>query len=354
MGVYSKKTAPEAVVTESIDPIQFVIESHQQEHALFEAIIETDFAQAYNDCGLISLTESDISSIHESADKSLKEKIKELIDKFWTMISNFFKELMSKIKTLLMNDKKLVEAYDKYMNLEQLQKDKCPVKGTVVVDTEYAKWRKDVQDINSNIASMTMDNLDKVEEYTTTMDNLLNEEKIKALFKNSTEKEAIFEIGTSGFAFMCNDIKAGYKSAVEILQLGEKSAKGTVDNLRKTIKDQVKASEDKATTESLNEQYKKVSKFLNAVSRFQKSISGVAKKIISTERVMYVKIGTWAAKKYGKSEDSASKASEPIEKVTGDVVDANGEKVGESTELFEAYSTLIEMENEEYMDSVFA
>lgn len=354
MGVYSKKTAPEAaVVTESIDPIQFVIESHQQEHALFEAIIETDFAQAYNEHGLISLTESDISSIHESADKSLKEKVKELIDKFWTMISNFFKELMSKIKTLLMNDKKLVNAYDKYMNFEQLQKDKCPVKGTVVVDTEYAKWRKDVQDINNNIASMTMDNLDKVDEYTTTMDDLLKEERVKALFKNSTEKEAIFEIGTSGFSFMCNDIKAGYKSAVEILQLGEKSAKGTVEGLKKTIKEQVKASEDKATTESLNAQYQKVSKFLNAVSRFQKSISGVAKKIISTERVMYVKIGTWAAKKYGKGEDAA-KASEPVEKVTGDVVDANGEKVGESTELFEAYITLIEMENEEYMDSVFA
>lgn len=356
MGVYSKKTAlveesAIGAVTEAVDPIQFVIESYQQSHKLFEAIIETDFAQAYNESGLISLEESDITAIYEAAEKSLKDKIKEIIENFWNTISNFFKNLVAKIKSVVLSDKKIVEKYKKYMDFKKLQEEKCPVKGTVVDAAAWVEWKKKISEVYNEAGALTTNDTDKIEGIKTKMSEIL-EAGTKNLFIADESKAAIFTMGTAGFNFMTRDIEAGYKEPVEILNLSENAAKKTASSLKATIKEEKKAASDEASVNSLNEQYKVVSSFLTALTKFEKAISSVAKKVISVERVMYIKIGTWAAKKDGSTEpDTSTKTKEPIEKVEGEVVE---KKTEESAELQEAYDYYLELVNEAYLEEALA
>ena len=84
-----------------MDVPTFFIECAQTEHQLFEGLIELDFAQIYNEAGIISLTEAD----EEKANDAAASATNDTTDNIWTKFINAIKHAFEKIK----------EAFNKFL-----------------------------------------------------------------------------------------------------------------------------------------------------------------------------------------------------------------------------------------------
>ena len=99
MGVYS--SAAKAYVKDN-RPTGSMIELCKDlvasEHAMFEAMIELDFREAYVDKGYTTITEAEDSENKEKTTVGIIGKIKELVTKFINWVKNFISGFIKKIK----------------------------------------------------------------------------------------------------------------------------------------------------------------------------------------------------------------------------------------------------------------
>ena len=162
MGVYTNSTAvAEASLeeflaeadTSSFNPFGFMVDTYRADQALFEALIEVDFAEVYNESGMLFLDEADKSAMDKAPKEGIWKRIWTALENIGRWVANFFKGIGEKISEIATSNKKLVEKYGKYMNVKNLEG--CQVKGRYVDMKELAKIGKDAVDTTAIIASLS-------------------------------------------------------------------------------------------------------------------------------------------------------------------------------------------------------
>lgn len=97
----------------SFNPLQFTIDLHRADQAMFEAVINLDLMDAFNESGVISVSESEMEMQLEAAGNGILQKIKNLIAKAKQAIKNFITKIKDKFDDIFNKDKKLYEKYGK-------------------------------------------------------------------------------------------------------------------------------------------------------------------------------------------------------------------------------------------------
>lgn len=100
----------------SFNPLQFTIDLHRADQAMFEAVINLDLMDAFNESGVISVSESEMEMQLEAASGGIWQKIKSLISKAKTAIMNFVKKIADKFQTIFDKDKRMFKKYGKAFN----------------------------------------------------------------------------------------------------------------------------------------------------------------------------------------------------------------------------------------------
>lgn len=346
MGVYSKGASTLNTVMEACDPIQFVIENHQQNMKMFDAIIETDFAKAYNEAGIAVLEESQIQAINEKAIGSIIEWIMKKIDQFITMCWNAAKELANKILQLVKADKKLSDKFGDVVS----KATSCTSKGNVVDKEGFNKFKdhvdKSVDLIKDMLAFDKIDDINAEETKTSieNFDKFINEFKMDTIL-NKEDKTILEKINGSDLAAT---VKGGYKE----YQI-DKETKNITDaakKLKSEVKSKIKNESNEEEVTKLEAARKNISIITNTAARLIKLEISVAKQCVSITRGNFVKVATELTKTSSVAADIKDKKaakSAPVEKVEGEVVEK------EAT-AFELKEMLMEMVSDEFVDSIFA
>ena len=138
-----------------LDVPSYFIECTQTERKLFEGLIELDFAEVYNEAGIISLTEADEEKASEEADKATNNFIVKIFKGFMDAMRNLFQKAKDKFNEFL---KKLA---DKKVDKDKIIKEK----DIAAKCTEKDIWFKDYIDTCDAIVSKS--ELEKIiNEYT--------------------------------------------------------------------------------------------------------------------------------------------------------------------------------------------
>lgn len=125
MGVYTESA--KQIYNSSVDALSapmFMINCAETERKLFEAVIELDFAEVYNESGVIYLSEADQQAADEKTKTSFGEKIKSVWRKFIETITNAFNTVISKIDEFIKGTAGLIKVSKK---LDSPEIKKCQV-----------------------------------------------------------------------------------------------------------------------------------------------------------------------------------------------------------------------------------
>ena len=96
MGYYTE--AAKRLITSPMDAPTFLYEAAQTEHKLFEGLIELDFAQVYNESGVITLSEADEQQATDAAEKGSENAIKQIFTKFKETIQHMWETIQEKLR----------------------------------------------------------------------------------------------------------------------------------------------------------------------------------------------------------------------------------------------------------------
>jgi hypothetical protein len=142
MGVYSNLAVQKINEQEMLenfqfsDLLEFAIDIQKSDQAMFDAMLEMDFHEAYESKGIITLTEADKENAVKVAVKNIWGKIVEVLKRFLGMIKTFIAKISNKFAELSGKNKQLVERI------------KVPIKSVII---EKIKG-KDIQVTALNVA----------------------------------------------------------------------------------------------------------------------------------------------------------------------------------------------------------
>ena len=147
MGVYTemavKHAADTAPFTEA-DSFQLALDMQRADHAMFEALIELDFGEIYQEMGIMLVTEADEAEGKKFSINAMKQKIGNAIESIIGLLKKAFGAFMTKWNQLMGRDKPL---YDKYKEAFHKNIGDCTLTGYKVPD--LSKFESD----NSTFAS---------------------------------------------------------------------------------------------------------------------------------------------------------------------------------------------------------
>ena len=356
MGVYSKPVVVESATNiGSTDYVQLLIDIEETNQSLFEAVIELDFAEAYNKAGLNTLTESDISAIHEAETKNFKEKVNTIIQKVKDWLYNFFGNIVRTIQNLASNDQKIKEKYDlSKLEGERKKKFYASEKEITIMDgtkmEEYiTKVTEPLKECESFLVNLAVNKTVSDEEVAKIKSVIENHKKSDDTISTSelVKKVKVKDISSTELADICSYINTGYKKNVETHKKTKEESDKIISAAKKMV-DSIKESDKAEDAKNASNISKIVSEVANIITRINNVMFKVTKQIIAVERSAYLKIGNVVGPVPGK-EDTKVEAPENNKEKEAEVV--NGES---SIELQEAYDFLIEQTSNEYIDYLFA
>lgn len=310
MGVYSNLAAEVAVdiipVKESVHPIQFAIDSYKSDLQLFEAMIERDFAEAYCESGIVSITEEEMATVNDAAKKGIITKIKEAIKKAIDVIVGLANSFANAVLKIAKADQALYKKFASYVTAEKL-KD-CPIKGKTV---DFEKYRESVKKaselglkstgILDKIDNATEDSLANiVEEFNKNLEEVKeNDKNLNAdNYINDKDEPIIKKIG-SELPVLVADIKTGYKTTAKALSNTKNDSIKVLRELEKTFSGQMKSTTDKFELEKLNAKHNIVNELIRLTNKSFNIQKSMSQRLISIERSNFVALGNWAMKNAG-------------------------------------------------------
>lgn len=359
MGVYYKhdaipeEIAPEIPANESyVDPIQLSIDACAIEHKLFEAVIETDFAELYKDNGAQNINESTIEYIREASVEGIINAAKALFERVVGAIKKFFEETLPTAITNVVTKNKLI-----------LKKYKGKVTSQAI--KEKGKDQKEGKFVNADKLKELLDTADKYFQdlkSSATKDGGLDE--LKANIEKFVESVNKKEYVVSGkYADNANNIDGSDYSVVSLVEKGysvlRKYLNKCENDLLVSIKTQYElvkkmqhgegakvSTADQAvnTAEEASQiaqaEFDKMHTIVQIANNLQSAVKSVCMEVIKVSRLSYIRCGMLATgEKVEEAED---------EKVSGDVVDKDGNPVGE------AFDYLIDLTNDTLVEEAFA
>lgn len=94
-----------------LESLQFSLDMQKADHAMFEALIELDFDEVYQEAGLSVYTEADVKAGRKFSLKAIKEKVIGYINKFIDTVKRFAAKIIAKLQEIFDKDRKLVKKY---------------------------------------------------------------------------------------------------------------------------------------------------------------------------------------------------------------------------------------------------
>ena len=258
MGVYTEMAVKHAADTTPFteaDSFQLALDMQRADHAMFEALIELDFGEIYQEMGIMLVTEADEAEGKKFSINAMKQKVISAIDMIIGLIRKAVEAFSKKWNQLMDKDAPL---YTKYKEAFHKNIGDCTLTGYKVPD--FAKFEAAQKESNEdielrNIMSITdiagMDSVDAINK---------KKEEILSSIKSATENAKKCDLNqcfVDGSADkQLKDVvnaskideymKTGCRNTVK--QLREK-AKKQISYLEKTKKMQSSASKNDADTE---------------------------------------------------------------------------------------------------------
>lgn len=349
MAVFNK-----AVMAESAAPVQsdvnvfdIMIEAERLDQSLFESLIEVDFAEAYNEAGIIALTEEEQAAAGEAQKKGIFAKIWEAIQNAGKAIAKLFDDVISFIANLISNDAKLSENYKSVMNYSTLS-GKCPVKGKYV-DFKYYNEKKKA----FGAALAKLDGSDK--DINVAVVSVGVEYSRDDLIKNSEDKAIAGLMGSDNFTDMVELVGKGYKKEMGEAKEAKKKALEYLKSLEKKYKEVEKdADKNSGDAAGANAAYKQILAQSVKARKLSAAYVSMVNNALAVNRGCFIKIAAWAKKNAdakGANINNKDEAKTNTDRAKGPDFE-DSESFEQESALQEAYDMLIEMENDTFIESI--
>lgn len=352
MGVYSELAAQKIEEQNALenfqfsDLLEFAINIEKSDQAMFDAMLEMDFHEAYVEKGLISLNEGEKIDAAKAAVGKVWEKIKELIHKFLSMVGTFIAKLKNIYADLTNRNERLIKRFG------DLNKDN--ILKTVGDKKIEVKIVKDKEKVKSII-------MGQIPKFRTNLNNCLN----GGVEIDAAKKFVEDELAVSAYS----DIEGDFDTvsvvdfvntpAFDKLKDSVKSPKKDIDQVIKVIegfKDEIEKAEDKVlkdTDTDSDEDRLKCNKIIGCLNEYMKGASKLLSftvsfyaRVAATERSLYAKLGSLDKKKEAPKEDKAA-AEAPTE-------EAKAEEVKKESAEIDFTFMAIDVMNESYIEQLFA
>ena len=346
MGVYSnlaaQKVSEDAMVGSfsANSLLEFSIAVQREEQAMFDAMIEMDFREAYYEKGMITLTEAEKENGDKAASAGIIAKIKAMLDKFIQTISLAIKKFTLKFQDFFKINEKLVKSIGdidvEALKLAQKSGKYDNLKFTVFYADEDElsdlQSLKKLRELEAEAKKAIEDEKGKEEaNYSDILDKLANDIKDSQIDEkgmNSEFKEETLSDLLKAPEYI-NKLKAVVSTkSKDSIQVMTKEVKQAIDDAKKA-KSELK-DDNRAYLSAMNAMY---AKFISAYTKVLNVLTGISVKALSAQRATYAKLGN-IVKKY-----KNAKKPEDV-------------KVDESAVMLEMFT--IDMLNEEFMDNIFA
>lgn len=384
MGVYSnlaaQKVSEDAMVGSfsANSLLEFSIAVQREEQAMFDAMIEMDFREAYYEHGMITLTEAEKEGGVKAAASGIIAKIKAMLEKFIQTISLAIKKFVLKMQDFLkLNDKLVKNIGD--INIEDLKvafsSGKYADVKVVKVNSkkiDIADKLKQLRDLEAKAKNDVEAEKEKKEnaQYSDILDKLADDVKEVEVsdkeFNDQFSDIYIIDLAKEPeyVKQIKDDVAKGYKSTVDSVTEDVKKAIDDAKKAKKEIK-----GDDRAYLSAMNAVY---AKFIAAYTKLLNVAINTTVKALSAERATYAKLGKiakagkndtegrkkLAEKNEKKNQFANSTAGKELAKDIADVEKYQGAGFGGSAQDESATIALemftIDMLNEEFMDSIFA
>ena len=341
MAIYSSKILNESALPleEAVNPLQFAIDMQRDDLKLFNAIIESDFAELQNEAGMITLSESEMSTLLETEGTKISEKIKIALDKIKAFVVNLFSKFMENVDKLFKNDTALVKKYGAYVTAEKCKG--CPVAQETIDNAKYDTFVTGVKQAvtRADFATSNGISMDAIKTQTDKLTALINENASSIVIAASEKK--LVEI--VDFAEMVKVVAHDGNSIKDDAKKFKAESEKKLVEAERSAKTNRGSAESKEDNAALNEVYKAVTSLSNLVSKACSIYCKFAAKKLSVYRKNYITLGAWAMRNEGKV--PATKEDQKTERVEGEVV--------EST-LEETYAYLLAEASDMYTEDVFS
>lgn len=365
MGVYSNLAVQKINEQQMLENfqfsnlIEFAIDIEKSDQAMFDAMLEMDFHEAYEAKGIITLTENEKLDAVKAAGKAIwnkivavLEKISGIIKTFVAKIKNVFAELSKKNEMLYnrigeINFKELNTAVTEENSVEVTIFDNSDKKNTFIYEKtdavrglmKDALGGKDAGEVKS-----------AVKDITGTLYNQMNDRFIKVDLKEAITKKQI----------MLKDLAGNVKNPQ-----WDSNVEATINKLQSDIDAEI----DKAKTKLKEDKEKEDRVADNNILTGLHACAGAAVKVLgfikgyyarksAVERALYVKCGTYLEKGLSKEDKKELRqnvkdaAKDAVKSAPGKAVNAVKSKLTKEAAEYECMA--IDVMNESYMEQIFA
>lgn len=379
MGVYSSlavQKVNEQNMLENFqfsDLLEFAIDIQKSDQAMFDAMLELDFHEAYESKGIITLTEADKLDAAKVAVKNIWGKIKEALTKFLGMIKTYAAKISNAFAELSGKNKQLTAAI-KNLNKVSLSKK------LEEHDVEVTMLKVDVDVVNNKIEDLT-----KIYEKAVDGNDVAGD--IKAL-KDKLSTDQYFVKSSLKDYVDKNDLTA-LKNNVDNPKKELDGALSNVNALQSMVEKDIADFEKKASAEGGSDEDRaaasKIASNLNLVMDGAAKILSFVKNFYARkaacDRGIYTKLGALEGIKLG-AKDAAEQGANVAKAAGGAAKDAAGKaahaakheldnakavaktgvavaksklsKSNEAAEEFDYQCMAIDVMNETYIEQLFA
>lgn len=306
MGIYSTEAAKLFKANEvEFDPnaaglLEFAINSQEADHAMFEAMLEMDYMEYYQEAGQMVVTEEEKSEGAGNAIKAVGKKIVAAIEKFLQVVQVAMQKLVNFVMEKTKADKKLVEKFGKSLDLAKAKQNNPDGKVVVgKVDEAAAAIAKFVSEKKKGYEEATSLS---AADFSAKKDEVKKDaDELASKFNDFFEEKKISELSDTSFVDL---VDGGYKALAE--KVISKEAKDLQETLKKArsaaLKNFVDAKvggskEDKVGREVVAAEFGYISALNSSLSKVINFGATVVTHTMAEARKTFVKVAMAANKK---------------------------------------------------------
>lgn len=261
MGFYTESA--KQLIASPLTVPEFMMECSRIDHILFEGMIELDFAEVYNESGVITLTEADGEEAQKAVGDAEKTSIKTIFNKFLETLKGvfekisgaldkFFSQTLSLVNSKTINDPKAKECKTKDIWYADYFKKCAPITQMSTYD-DYLKAAKDYYEKIVNLDAEGMsDTTELTNGFVSYSDKLSSYTKFPTTLKENESADAEFKIEpvklgskSSEFSALQKDLSpAGISGIIKVLYSKLKTPDEYIIKVEKIGKDATEDQKD--------------------------------------------------------------------------------------------------------------
>ena len=319
MGVYSGNRTYLGESTYNEDQnthiMEMVLECERNDLRMFEAVINCDFIEAYNEAGIISLSEEAEKDAKEETKKGIGQKIKDLFKRAIEAVKRFVSTFISKLKNLFANDAKLYKEYK-----ENFLKNGVGYKvyDWRTIKTDVSKSVYEVIEVIEPIYQNVVNGIDKAADndaISKYVENIKKQIKERDIAKEAEEhffdeKEEKHALTSSEVKTIANVVSSSTR-AIDVVKNYGKMIINRLETQRKYLKAEKTLADDndELTISRLNAKYKVAGIMIKYSNKVLNAVCNTYARYLAQCRKAFVMAGKNASAKKDQEKDQQVNAS---------------------------------------------